>query len=38
MTDHIADAGETGTMPDGWYFGDYGYNYYVPDLASGMQT
>ena len=38
MTDHIKDAGETGTMPNGWYFGDYGYNYYVPDLASGMQT
>jgi hypothetical protein len=25
-------------MPDGWYFGDYGYNYYAPDLESGMQT
>jgi len=38
MTDHIRDAGETGTMPDGWYFGEYGYNYYQPDLKSGMQT
>ncbi len=38
MTDHIKDAGESGTMPDGWYFGDYGYNYYAPDLESGMQT
>jgi branched-chain amino acid transport system substrate-binding protein len=38
MTDHIRDAGETGTMPDGWYFGDYGDNYYAPDLASGMLT
>jgi branched-chain amino acid transport system substrate-binding protein len=38
MTDHIRDAGETGTMPNGWYFGDYGDNYYAPDLASGMQT
>ncbi len=38
MTDHIKDAGETGTMPDGWYFGDYGDNYYAPDLASGMLT
>jgi branched-chain amino acid transport system substrate-binding protein len=38
MTDHIRDAGETGTMPDGWYFGEYGYNYYAPDLASGILT
>jgi branched-chain amino acid transport system substrate-binding protein len=38
MTEHIQDAGESGTMPDGWYFGDYGYNYYAPDLESGMQT
>jgi branched-chain amino acid transport system substrate-binding protein len=38
MTEHIRDAGESGTMPDGWYFGDYGYNYYAPDLESGMQT
>jgi len=38
MTDHIKDAGETGTMPNGWYFGDYGDNYYAPDLKSGMLT
>ncbi len=40
MTDHIqsADPGYKGVMPDGWYFGGYGYNYYAPDLASGMQT
>ncbi len=38
MTDHIHDAGETGTMPNGWYFGDYGYNYYAPDLQSGILT
>jgi branched-chain amino acid transport system substrate-binding protein len=38
MTEHIQDAGESGTMPDGWFFGDYGYNYYVPDVESGMQT
>ena len=38
MTDHIREAGETGTMPDGWYFGDYGDNYYAPDLKSGMLT
>ena len=22
-------------MPDGWYFGDYGYNYFVPDYDVG---
>lgn len=40
MTDHIqqADPGYKGVMPDGWYFGGYGYNYYAPDLESGMQT
>jgi branched-chain amino acid transport system substrate-binding protein len=38
MTDHIKDAGESGTMPDGWYFGEYGYNYFAPDLESGMMT
>lgn len=38
MTEHIQSQGETGTMPDGWYFGGYGYSYYEPDLASGMKT
>ncbi len=38
MTDHIQSAGEKGVMPDGWYFGDYGYHYYLPDAPSGMQT
>jgi len=38
MTAHLKNAGETGTMPDGWYFGDYGDNYFAPDLKSGMLT
>ena len=38
MTDHIKDAGDTGVVPDGWYFGGYGYSYYDPDLESGMLT
>ncbi len=38
MTKHIQAAGEKGVMPDGWYFGDYGYHYYIPDAKSGMQT
>ena len=25
-------------MPDGWYFGGYGYSYFIPDLESGMAT
>ena len=25
-------------MPNGWYFGDYGYHYYLPDVKSGIQT
>jgi hypothetical protein len=38
MTDHIRDAGESGEMPNGWYFGQYGYNYFKPDLDSGILT
>lgn len=38
MTDHIRDAGESGDMPNGWYFGQYGYNYFEPDLESGILT
>ena len=25
-------------MPDGWYFGGYGYSYFMPDEESGMET
>lgn len=38
MTDHLKEAGESGPVPDGWYFGGYGYSYFTPDLASGMAT
>ncbi len=38
MTDHLKEAGETGPVPDGWYFGGYGYSYFQPDLESGMAT
>jgi branched-chain amino acid transport system substrate-binding protein len=38
MTDHLKEAGEVGSAPDGWYFGNYGYSYFRPDLESGMQT
>jgi len=38
LTDHIHQRGETGVMPNGWYFGDYGYHYFLPDVESGMQT
>jgi branched-chain amino acid transport system substrate-binding protein len=38
MTDHLKEAGEAGPVPDGWYFGGYGYSYFEPDLESGMQT
>ena len=37
MTDHLKQAGDSGTYPDGWYFGDYGYNYFMPSSTSGMQ-
>lgn len=38
MSDHLKEAGETGILPDGWYFGGYGYSYYNPDKESGMET
>lgn len=38
MTDHLADVGVGGDVPDGWYFGGYGYSYFAPDRESGMQT
>jgi branched-chain amino acid transport system substrate-binding protein len=38
MTKHLADLGSKDTVPNGWYFGDYGYSYFVPDAASGMTT
>lgn len=38
MERHMANLGEDGAYPDGWYFGDYGYSYFLPDYESGMQT
>ncbi|HWL46047.1 MAG TPA: hypothetical protein VNQ73_24115 [Ilumatobacter sp.] len=38
MTDHLADVGVGGDVPDGWYFGGYGYSYFNPDRESGMET
>jgi branched-chain amino acid transport system substrate-binding protein len=36
MTDHLKQAGDSGTYPDGWYFGDYGYLYFFPSTTPGM--
>jgi branched-chain amino acid transport system substrate-binding protein len=30
MQDHLKAAGEEGNLPDGWYFGGYGYAYEIP--------
>jgi branched-chain amino acid transport system substrate-binding protein len=36
MTDHLKDVGDTGDYPDGWYFGGYGYSYFLPSTTPGM--
>ena len=36
MTDHLKDVGDTGAYPDGWYFGGYGYSYFLPSNTPGM--
>jgi branched-chain amino acid transport system substrate-binding protein len=36
MTDHLKDAGDSGAYPDGWYFGGYGYSYFLPSSTPGM--
>ena len=38
MTQHLKDVGDSGDVPNGWYFGGYGYSYFMPDEASGMST
>lgn len=38
MTKHLADLGSKDVVPNGWYFGDYGYSYFVPEAESGMTT
>jgi branched-chain amino acid transport system substrate-binding protein len=30
MQDHVKAKGAPGSLPDGWYFGDYGYAYEIP--------
>jgi len=30
MQDHLKSVGEAGKLPDGWYFGGYGYSYEIP--------
>ena len=35
MTDHLKDVGDDGAFPDGWYFGGYGYSYYLPKDTPG---
>jgi branched-chain amino acid transport system substrate-binding protein len=37
MTTHLQNARDTGAYPDGWYFGGYGYSYFLPKGTPGMQ-
>lgn len=37
--EHVANTGEPGLYPDGWYFTNpLGYNLFEPDLESGIDT
>ena len=38
MIQHMEDIDAEGDFPDGWYYGGYGYNYFEPDLESGLAT
>lgn len=38
MTEHMRDTGSKDQVPDGWYFSDFGYSYFLRDEASGMAT
>jgi hypothetical protein len=38
MADHLKNAGDSGSYPNGWYFGGYGYSYYLPSTTPGMQS
>ncbi len=39
MQEHTANSGESGILPDGWYFTNpLGYNLFEPDLDSGVDT
>jgi hypothetical protein len=36
MIDHLKKSGDSGDYPNGWYFGGYGYSYFVPKDTPGM--
>ena len=36
MEEHLKNAGDSGDYPDGWYFGGYGYSYFLPSTTPGM--
>jgi branched-chain amino acid transport system substrate-binding protein len=38
MTDHLKELGVDGQVPDGWYFGGYGYSYFMEGSDPGMDT
>jgi len=38
MTKHLQDLGSKDQVPNGWYFGGYGYSYFIPNEPSGMNT
>lgn len=38
VTQHLKDVGDKGQVPNGWYYGGYGYSYFLPDADSGMST
>ena len=38
VREHMADLGEAGEFPDGWYFGGYGYSYFIPNYESGSNS
>lgn len=41
MKNHLAELGEAGTLPDGWYFGGYGYSYEIagaPDVDAYLEA
>jgi branched-chain amino acid transport system substrate-binding protein len=38
VQDHLKSLGEKSIIPDGWYFANFGYNYNLPDVDSGMAT
>ena len=39
MQEHVANSGEQGLLPDGWYFANpLGYNLFGSDLESGLDT